>query len=63
MTDQKRDIWWYGAESTCQILDTGEIREYLNIAPEFGPKHVMSPDCWCHPHISDDSVITHNVMH
>lgn len=54
---------WHVVDSECEDAETLEVRLYINVAPDFGPEHEYSPDCWCHPHVADDGVITHNVMH
>jgi hypothetical protein len=37
--------------------------EEVHVIPTFGPEHVLSDDCWCHPERDeeDSSVIVHNV--
>ena len=54
---------WFVVESRCDNLETGETVDFVSLVPSFGPEHVMSPECWCHPATSQDNVITHNVMH
>jgi hypothetical protein len=32
-----------------------------HLMPDFGPKHEMSELCWCHPVVSTQPAVAHNV--
>lgn len=50
--------------ATFEEMD-GEVLNAVHIAPLFGPEHICSDTCWCHPdHDEDDPmVVIHNVAH
>lgn len=54
---------WLIYKSIGECMETGEVYEFANVVPPFGPDHVLAPDCWCHPEVDDDLVVSHNVMH
>ena len=45
------------------IPETNEQQRF-HFAPLFGPEHIPSPDCWCHPEPDEKvpCVMIHNVM-
>lgn len=47
------------------VIDHGDDGEKIHFAPLFGPAHVCSEDCWCHPEPDSDlpDFVIHNVAH
>ena len=44
------------------VFDMAAEDGTLHIVPNFGPKHVCTSACWCHPDCTDtDVLIIHNV--
>lgn len=45
--------------------DTIDINGLVHVVPTFGPDHVCTTRCWCHPELcSDDArLLIHNVAH
>lgn len=51
---QKQGNWVY----------LGDV-DHIHVVPLFGPRHVCTYECWCHPLMDaeDSDVIVHNVAH
>ena len=43
--------------------DLPVMRQLINVYPDFGKKHELTPGCWCHPEVLCGGIISHNVFH
>lgn len=65
MTSERPDLGWLCVECWETEADAraGVPPVVIHVMPNFGPEHVLSLSCWCHPECDADDhrIVVHNV--